>query len=91
MCFLYALIGYGYGDMPEEICLKRYARRVEIKQKKPGLSRGYYLLYQRNAMINPIIAWNSIKANARIIGIKTLSDDVGFLAMPSKAEPAALP
>lgn len=50
-----------------------------------------YLLYHKNAIIKPMIAWNSIRAKAMIIGVKTLSADVGLRAIPDNAASAALP
>ena len=41
--------------------------------------------------MKPMMAWNSIRARAIIIGVKTLSADVGFLAIPDRAASAARP
>ena len=70
---------------------KRTGLREKRKKKWRVATPFHYLLYHKNAIMNPMIAWNSISASAMIIGVKTLSAEVGLRAIPERAASAARP
>ena len=103
----YAVQRIGNGPNPQRkvYFLGTSPGMFHVEHRRPNAKKGLILDpydHQRNevvayfpnhmkAIMKPMIAWNSIRASAMIIGMNTSLRDDGFRAIPSSAAPAALP